>query len=390
MKFRTEISIKASSNKISHSSNTLLMGSCFAESIGEKLEYFKLPVLVNPCGILFNPVSIANAFRFICNKTIFTEHDLIQYDGLWHSFFHHGSFSNANNQNCLTEINRNISDANAWIKNTSTIIITLGTAYVWEHRSSKTIVSNCHKIPSTEFNHFMLSVADVERSLQSIIENIKSLNPEVTVIFTVSPIRYLNHGAHQSQLSKATLLLAVDNIQKLQMLRQASNNEGNDTNAKMLRQAQHDESLALGHHELVEVFSSICHSTSNVSRKNVSTQQNENLADGHPELVEGQTNNPNIEYFPSYEIMMDDLRDYRFYAEDLVHPTSQAVDYIWGKFSDCYFTPETIELNKKIDAYQKALHHKVMNPESQSGQKFKEHITQLRNNLGKMHPFLNL
>jgi len=340
MKFRTEISIKASSNKISHSSKTLLMGSCFAESIGEKLEYFKLPVLVNPCGILFNPVSIANAFRFICTKTIFTEQDLIQHEGLWHSFFHHGSFSNANKQDCLSEINKNISDANAWIKNTSTIIITLGTAYVWEHRSSKTKVSNCHKIPSTEFNHFMLSVADVERSLQSIIDNIKSINLEVTIIFTVSPIRYLNHGAHQSQMSKATLLLAVDTIQKSQML----------------REAQHNESLALG----------------------------------HPELVEGQLINPNIEYFPSYEIMMDDLRDYRFYAEDLVHPTSQAVDYIWEKFSDCYFSPETIELNIKIDSYQKALHHKVMNPESQSGLKFKEHINQLRNNLCKMHPFLNL
>ena len=316
------------------------MGSCFAESIGEKLEYFKLPVLVNPCGILFNPVSIANAFRFICNKTIFTEQDLIQHDGLWHSFFHHGSFSNANKQDCLSEINKNISNANAWIKNASTIIITLGTAYVWEHRSSKTIVSNCHKIPSTEFNHFMLSVADVERSLQSIIDNIKTQNPEVIIIFTVSPIRYLNHGAHQSQLSKATLLLAVDTIQKSQILREA--------------------------------------------------QYDENFADCHPEHVEGLTNNLNIEYFPSYEIMMDDLRDYRFYAEDMIHPSAQAIDYIWEKFAESYFDDETLSINKSIDSYQRALSHRILKPNNESEQKFLKHVSELRNNLCKDFPFLNL
>jgi hypothetical protein len=312
MNFRTEIKNISSQHKISHKENLLLVGSCFAESIGEKLSYFKFPILVNPCGILFNPVSIRNAFQFISEKKIFTENDLVFHDGLWHSFFHHGSFSNADKTVCLDTINNSIFDAHDWLMKTKTIIITLGTSYVWEHKSGL-IVSNCHKIPSTDFTQYKLSVEQVEQSLQAIIENIKKINQQATIIFTVSPIRYLNHGAHQSQLSKATLLLAIDNIEKSQ-----------------------------------------------------------------------------IEYFPSYEIMMDDLRDYRFYAEDMIHPSNQAVEYIWEKFSDCFFDNETNVLNKKIDAYQKAMSHRILNPTNESGQKFTKHIADLRNNLHNTYPFLDV
>jgi len=329
MKFRTEIALKPSNHNFSHKSETMLVGSCFAESIGEKLAYFKFPLLVNPCGILFNPVSIRNAFQFIYEKKIFTEDDLVFHDGLWHSFFHHGSFSNANKTLCLETINQSISEAHDWLIETKTVIITLGTSYVWEHKSG-IIVSNCHKIPSTEFIHYKLSVEQVEQALQSIIGNIKSLNQQAKIIFTVSPIRYLNHGAHQSQLSKATLLLAVEKILQIESIPQPPSPWG-------LEQQLHD-----------------------------------------------------FEYFPSYEIMMDDLRDYRYYADDMIHPSTQAVEYIWSKFAETYFDDETIDINKKIEAYQRAMTHRMLNPESKTGQKFIDHILDLRNNLSKNYPFLKL
>jgi len=312
MKFRTEINIVPKHHSISHESNILLVGSCFAESIGEKLSYFKLPVKINPCGILFNPISIKNAFQLICKKTTITENELVFHDGMWHSFYHHGSYSNADRQSCTDTINKSIAEAYEWIKNTKTIIITLGTSYVWEYKTGL-IVSNCHKIPSTDFKHYMLSVEEVQYALQSIIDSINEINSGANVIFTVSPIRYLNHGAHHSQLSKATLLLAIDLIQ--------------------------------------------------------------------------QKNNA-IDYFPSYEIMMDDLRDYRFYADDMIHPSSQAIEYIWEKFTGCYFNSETIALNTKIDAFQKAVSHRMVNPDNESGKKFITYINNLRNNLQKEYPTL--
>ena len=314
MNFRTEILPSSSVNRISHTSEMMLVGSCFAESIGDKLLYFKFPVLINPFGILFNPISISNAFRFISEKKLFTENDLVCYDGLWHSFFHHGSFSNANKDVCLEIINQSIVDAHQWLIKTKTIIITLGTAYVWEYKNGL-VVSNCHKIPSTDFKQYMLSPTQVQDSLQLILDTIKKVNRQVAIVFTVSPIRYMNHGVHQSQLSKATLLLAINTVQK---------------------------------------------------------------------------ENPDIDYFPSYELMMDDLRDYRFYAQDMIHPSAQAIDYIWDKFSESYFDNETIDLNQKIDAYQKAKAHRILNPESKSGEKFIKHISALRNNLCKTYPFLNL
>ena len=314
MKFRTEIDCSLTLHRISHQTEMMLMGSCFAESIGNKLSYFKFPALVNPLGILFNPISLNNAFRFISDKKIFSEDDVVFHDGLWHSFYHHGSFSNADKQTCLDNINQSITQAHEWLQKTATVIITLGTAYVWEYKTGL-VVSNCHKIPSKDFKQYMLSVEQTEQALLEIIENIKKVNLKATIILTVSPIRYLNHGAHQSQISKATLLLAVDSIQQ----------------------------------------------------KNVG-----------------------IEYFPSYELLMDDLRDYRFYAEDMIHPSNQAVAYIWEKFAECYFETQTFEINKKIDAYQKALSHRILNPESEAGQKFTKHLADIQNNLIKAYPFLTL
>ena len=307
MKFRTEIDCSLTLHRISHQSKMMLMGSCFAESIGNKLSYFKFPVLVNPLGILFNPISLNNAVRFISNKKIFTEDDVVFHDGLWHSFYHHGSFSNADKQACLDNINQSITQAHEWLQTTATVIITLGTTSVWEYKTGL-VVSNCHKIPSSDFKQYMLSVEQTEQALLEIIKNIKKVIPKATIIFTVSPIRYLHHGAHQSQISKATLLLAVDSVQQ---------------------------------------------------------------------------KNAGIEYFPSYEFLMDDLRDYRFYAEDMIHPSNQAVAYIWEKFADCYFDTQTHEINKKIDAYQRALSHRILNPFSESGIAFRKHIEKLKNELGK-------
>jgi len=281
---------------ITHDSAIFLVGSCFATSIGEKLLRHKFDACINPYGILFNPVSIANALKDIAGKKIFQPSDLICNDNLWHSFSHHGSFSHGNADECLRQLNDTNTVAFRELSRATVLVVTLGTSFVWEHLASGKIVSNCHKIPSREFNHRRLSVSETTETLLDIISSARAVSPCLSVIFTVSPVRYLNRGAHENQLSKSTLLLAVE--QTLSM-------------------------------------------------------------------------SQNVCYFPSYEIMMDELRDYRFYAEDLVHPSDIAVQYIWEMFSKTYFNDETLELNRKIHQLQLALHHREMHPGSESAEKFK-------------------
>jgi hypothetical protein len=314
MKFRTELEIEASNNVLSHTSKVMLFGSCFAESIGEKLLYYKFPVMVNPFGILFNPNSICNSIQSICQRYYYTEKDLIHYNGLWHSFNHHGNFSNINKDLCLKKINESIDQAYTFIQEANTIIITLGTAQLWKYKTGD-VVANCHKIPTSEFTQQMQTPADIRASFIYVIDQIYALNKDVHIIFTVSPVRYLKHGMHQNQISKSILLTAVN------------------------------------------------------------------------ELI---TEYPEISYFPSYEIMMDDLRDYRFYGEDLIHPSGMAVDYIWSKFAEQYFNDDTITINKKVEAYQRALSHRILNPESDASMKFLNHLFDIRNNLTESYPFLKL
>jgi len=300
MRFFTEIQIPEFPGQMDYSKSMMLFGSCFSENIGQKLIDLKFNVDMNPFGILYNPESIANSLRILLEKRAFTEDDLFQDQGLWNSFFHHSRFSDVDQSAALEKINSRISSSHEFLKKADFLVITFGTAWVYELKKTGKIVSNCHKIPATEFKRFRLEVSHITNVYKELLEQIRVFNPKLKVIFTVSPIRHWKDGAVENQLSKATLLLAID--------------------------------------QLIKGFG-----------------------------------NQDCSYFPSYELMMDELRDYRFYAEDMLHISQVAVDYIFERFSKVMITKESMDVSKKVIKVRKAFGHRPVNPNTDE---FKEFILQ--------------
>lgn len=291
MDLQTIIKLEKPEFKIGYDTRMMMLGSCFVENIGEKLDYFKFDVDINPCGIVYNPVSVANTLQILMEGKRFTRNDLLQNGDRWVSFSHHGSFSDRDPLRCLQKMNERLELSSAHFAQTDVLVITWGTAWVYRYRQSGQLVSNCHKFPSASFDRFRLSVEDIVNLYSDLLPRLKESNPRLKVLFTVSPIRHWKDGAHGNQLSKAVLLLAID--------------------------------------ELMQRFDF-------------------------------------VSYFPSYEIVMDELRDYRFYAEDMLHISPQGVDYIWEKFKGQYFTTETLDFMKRIDKLNKILLHRPSDPDSEA------------------------
>jgi len=295
MKFRTEINIPKSKMQFEHSDKVLTLGSCFAENISQYFDYYKFNILENPFGVLYNPVSIYNSLKLTVEEKQFTKEDLIYDQTEYHSFFHHSDFSHHDTEECLQKINDNFKITNKFLKNCDKIIITFGTSFVFKHKEKNIIVSNCHKIPQSEFERIRLTVDETKDYLQKIIDTLRIYNSTLSIVFTVSPVRHWKDGAVDNQLSKSILLLAVNEI---------------------------------------------------------------------------ANKNNNCEYFPSYEIMMDDLRDYRFYAEDLIHPNKIAVDYIWEKFGETHFTESCFEIMNEVKKVAQAFKHRPRNINSEKHKEF--------------------
>ncbi len=289
MELQTTVQIPAPVFNISHATRLLLLGSCFAENIGEKFRRYKFNADVNPCGIIYNPASVAGTLRLLLSGKRFTPDDLLPVGGQWVSLQHHGSFSSPDPDTCLHHINTRLDDARRELPRLDLLVITWGTAWVYRHIGRSIIVSNCHKIPAREFERYRLSVEDIVTDYTHLLHELLQANPTLQVLFTVSPIRHWKDGAHGNQLSKATLLLAID----------------------ALRQRF-----------------------------------------------------PNVHYFPSYEIVLDELRDYRYYADDMLHLTPLAVNYIWERFSTTYFTPSTIALTRQVERLNRGMEHRPFNPRS--------------------------
>lgn len=299
MELYTPINITKGTFPFAYTKPITLLGSCFAESIGKKLEENKFSTDINPFGTLYNPATIAFALRQLADPEPFTSSDLFEYEGIYHSFFHHSRFSSASETECLKNINDRQSSSSLVIKEAERVIITFGTAWVYELKSTGLLVSNCHKLPEKLFARKMLSVQDIMLDWGDTLQQLWEQNPAIKILFTVSPIRHWKDGAHGNQLSKATLLLAIDRLQK-----------------------------------------------------------------EYPDR---------IAYFPAYEIMMDELRDYRFYADDMLHPSPQAVEYIWQRFAENMLSAEAQEILSEWSEIQKALNHKPFRPE---GEGYKQFISQ--------------
>ncbi len=291
MKFRTEIQIPLSDRVIDYSSAVLAMGSCFASSIGGKLLDSKFTTQVNPTGVLFNPLSIcATLQRFKECRTVSIDQLRKGQDG-WFHFDFHGSLSDSDPLVALEKINGAVNEGSRALSECSTIIITFGTAWIYELIESGRVVANCHKEPSRSFSRRAMSVAEIVDEVGQIVESY----PEKEFIFSLSPIRHLKDGLSENSLSKATLRVAIAQI--------------------------------------VERYA-------------------------------------NASYFPSCEILMDDLRDYRFYADDMLHPSAQAVEYIWSKFCDSHISASARATMSKVANIVRAAAHRPLNDSSEAYREF--------------------
>jgi hypothetical protein len=274
------------------------LGSCFAENMAVKFDYFKFENICNPFGIIFNPVSIEKIIHKAVNQKLFTEKDLFFHNERWHCFDVHSDLSNPDKEDLISNLNAIIISTKQQLQEASHIIITYGTSWVYRNIATDMIVANCHKLPQASFSKEILSIETIKKSMQNTLDLIQKINPTVNFIFTVSPVRHLKDGFVENQLSKAHLIAAI--------------------------------------HKVLQV---------------------------PPLGAEGA-------YFPSYEIMMDELRDYRFYSEDMLHPSQVAIDYIWERFSDTTISEESHSIMEEVETIQKGLAHRPFNPNSESHQQF--------------------
>jgi len=305
---------------IAHSEPVCVLGSCFADEIGARLEAAGFDVLRNPFGTLYNPASIAAAVERLDSAVPFTEEDCVEMGagaGRIGSFSHHTSFARPTAEEFLAHANARLKEDAARWRHCRTVILTLGTARVWRalERPGQPVVANCLKRPAREFAHELLSVEACTELLRSIIE----AHPEKQFLLTVSPIRHLGDGAHLNTISKSTLHLAVEHI----LSSFAGLTDGSDPAdgkrpgvpaARLPSSLPADAGTGFG-------------------------ATNPAPAELSPSGSTGAALFPSAAYFPAYEILMDELRDYRFYADDLVHPSAAAVQILWERFLDACTAP---------------------------------------------------
>ena len=314
MRLQTTIPLQPQQhNQIDYNSSVLLVGSCFVENIGNKLDYFKFQNLQNPFGVLFQPLAIEKLITNTINEKEYTEDDIFFHNEQWHCYDAHSKLSHASKEVLLNDLNKRIKTTKQQINESTHIVITLGTAWVYRHIETDALVGNCHKVPQKKFLKELLSVDEIVESLQSIASLLRSVNKKASILFTVSPIRHLKDGFLENMQSKAHLIAAI--------------------------------------HQVVEPRN-------------------------------------NLHYFPSYEIMMDELRDYRFYTEDMLHPNHTAVNYIWEKFQNVWISNDAFQTMEDVDIVQKGIQHIPFNPNSEAHQKFLKNLEQKKMLLQKKHSYM--
>ena len=285
IRFSTRVDCPPLPVKASLNDSIMVLGSCFAGGIGDRLKAAGFNVCVNPFGTLYNPVSIANSAARMQFGKPFGPQECVEVgagDGRICSWWHHTSFARRDAEEFLLGANAAFEKASAFWKGCNKVIITLGTAMVWRKVSDGEVVSNCLKRPAAEFNHELLPVGQVGEILSGMVRR----HPDKEFIFTVSPIRHLGDGAHANSVSKSTLIIALE--------------------------------------ELLSREGSRCC------------------------------------YFPAYEILLDELRDYRFYAEDMLHPAKTAVDYIWQRFLEAAVPAEDLPAVAENEKAARKAAHRVM------------------------------
>lgn len=315
MRFHLDLQTGISPDKIGHQHRLLLIGSCFTEHIGQRLNDLKFNCHSNPFGIVFNPLSMIKTMDRLIEKNPFTEADVMQHQGSWLSLDAHSSLSKPSRELLLRHLNAEVEEWHGHLKQADWLILTFGSAYYYEYLASGSTVANCHKLPAGLFIKKMAQAGELTTAYKELLQKLQAFNPSLNVIVTVSPVKHLRDGVIQNNLSKSVLSLTAHG------------------------------------------------------------------------LAEGQNN---CSYFPSYELINDDLRDYRFYEADMAHPNKQAIDYVWNKFCGTYFDTETQTLLDKITALNSAFLHRPLQAESKAFADFKSAQLKKCSELKARYPYLDL
>jgi GSCFA family len=295
MNLTTSVKIPKSVFEINHNSKILTLGSCFADNMGVYLAENKFDVLANPFGNVYNVVSLLNIFESTLKLRKWNENDFVVHDELWFHYDFHTEIHAASKDELIAKIEAISEKMLDYLKAANVLILTLGTSWVYKRKTTGNIVANCHKQPASEFSKELLSTENQNFAFEKMHDLISSINPNLQIILTVSPVRHIKDGLPENSVSKALLRVLGNNVIE---------KHGN------------------------------CH------------------------------------YFPSFEIMIDELRDYRFYGPDLIHPSETAIAYISKKFSEIYFSKKTQEICTEWTKINESLKHRPLNGKSQAHQLF--------------------
>ena len=311
--FRTVVKCGESSDKICYDTSMMMLGSCFAQNLGERMKQLKFNIIINPFGVVYHPAPIARNLERIITGIPYTLCNLQKNNELWCSFDHHGRFSHTDDNVCLNQLNSELQLAHKQLAQCKWLFVTFGTAWAYRLKTTGIIVANCHKFPSSDFRRIRFNVDEIYDIWAETISKLRKFNPDLKIVFTVSPIRHLRDDAHENQLSKATLLLAIDRL-----------------NSEI----------------------------------------------------------KNTVYFPAYEIVIDELRDYRFYDENMTHPNIVAINYIWQRFCEIFIDNKNLKIMNQVENIVRASAHKQLHRTSES-LKFAENYLEKIRLLNQQMPFLD-
>ena len=336
MNLYTKVDIPATNFKIDYSSRLAFFGSCFADNISAQFAERKFKVMANPFGTVYNPISLASQLKAIAEGKVFKDKDVFKderCDGLWHCWSAHSSLSAHTREECINKLNAATMQTRDFLQKADIVFVTLGTSFVYFLKGNGEPVSNCHRQDPNLFTRRMISVEEATDSIRETVTSIRQLNPNTSIVLTVSPLRHMSDGAHNNTLSKATLQLAINNV-------------------------------------LLEIAT-------------VTTlPRNDNVS----RVSAGDF----IEHFPSYEIVMDELRDYRFYESDMVHLSRTAEEYIFERMADTYCSEITRGHIAKVEKFLKGARHRIQDESSPATQDFLKKINAQAAQLETEIPGLNL
>ncbi len=306
IRYSLNIDVKGPAQGIDYRDGLVFAGSCFSEHIADRLKLLGFSVFSQPNGIVFNPISLADPFQRIFGKGDYKDEDLISHEGLWHSKFHHGSFSEASRQDVLRKANHMLHELKRRLHAARFMFLTFGSSYVYELTETGEIVANCHRLPADAFRKRLLKPAEIFDTWSQLINEIKQFNPHLQIVLTVSPVKHLRDGVIENNRSKSALFSAITMLEETDK-----------------------------------------------------------------ELI----------YFPAFELVNDDLRDYRFYAQDAAHPGHEAIDYVFGKFTSTYLTSESLKYIADIEKYLQMKQHRIRREGGEAYILHMKHLEDMRNEL---------